>query len=99
MLFAGFNAHALIVGPYTADANTLHLWHMDASAAPVPDAVVSGGVNLAGLLNGATLNNASYSGFGSALNTASTRRFRLPPWAIVSGTQPGGSWPGRTVGS
>jgi autotransporter-associated beta strand protein len=45
---------------------------MDASAAPVPDAVVSGGMNLAGLLNGATLTNASFSGFGSALNTAST---------------------------
>ena len=71
-LIAGLNAGATIVGPYAPDANTLHLWHMDASAAPVPDAVVSGGMNLAGLLNGATLGNAAYSGFGNALNTAST---------------------------
>src|SRR3954463_13437861 len=76
---AGFSAAALllsqpsvratIVGPYTADANTLHLWHMDASVVPVLDAVASGGTNLVGLQNAATLANASYPGFGSALNT------------------------------
>jgi autotransporter-associated beta strand protein len=58
-----------IVGPYTADANTLHLWHMDASVVPVPDAVATGGTNLAKLFNGATLGTNSYTGFGTALNT------------------------------
>ena len=62
-------AQAAIVGPYTADGNTLHLWHMDAGAVPVPDAVASGAVNLATLANGATLGNASFTGFTSALNT------------------------------
>ena len=58
-----------IVGPYTADANTLHLWHMD-TGVPVLDAVVTGGTNLAKLFNGATLAGvSSYSGFGTALNT------------------------------
>ncbi len=72
MFLVGPKAGATIIGPYTPDANTLHLWHLDDSAAPAIDAVSSGGMNLAGLLNGATLGNASYSGFGTALNTAST---------------------------
>ena len=46
LLFTQLTAQASIVGPYTADANTLHLWHMDASAVPVPDAVATGGTNL-----------------------------------------------------
>jgi autotransporter-associated beta strand protein len=60
---------ANIVGPYTADVNTLHLWHMDQSTIPVLDSVTSGGTNLTSLQNGATLGNASFPGFGSALNT------------------------------
>ncbi|MGW8256490.1 MAG: PEP-CTERM sorting domain-containing protein, partial [Thermoguttaceae bacterium] len=31
-------AMAAIVGPYTADANTIHLWHLDESTVPTPDA-------------------------------------------------------------
>ncbi len=61
-------AKAVILAPYSPDADTLHLWHMDAGAAPVPNAV-TGAPNLVGLLNGATLGNASYPGFGTALNT------------------------------
>jgi hypothetical protein len=68
-LFAQLAAQASMVGPYTADANTLHLWHMDASAVPVPDAVVTGGTNLIKLANGAVLGVNSYTGFGTALNT------------------------------
>jgi autotransporter-associated beta strand protein len=67
-LLATANTYANIVGPYTADANTLHLWHMDQSTVPVLDSVVSGGTNLTSLQNGATLGNASYPGFGSAVN-------------------------------
>ena len=62
-------AQALIVGPYIPDANTLHLWHMDASAVPIPDDVVVGGTNLVKLASGATLGANSYTGFGTALNT------------------------------
>jgi autotransporter-associated beta strand protein len=67
-------ARAAIVGPYfdLTDTNTLHLWHLDESAAPAADMVVGGGMNLAGLLNSATLGNAGYSGFGTALSTASS---------------------------
>jgi len=63
------NINANIVGPYTADVNTLHLWHMDQTTVPVVDSVTSGGTNLTSLQNGATLGNASYPGFGSAVNT------------------------------
>jgi hypothetical protein len=56
------------VVPYATDADTLHLWHLDESTTPVTDSV-AGGQSLQGLLNNATLGNASFSGFGSALNT------------------------------
>ena len=72
MFFAGPNARASIVGPYTADANTLHLWHLDETATPCIDSVASGGTNLVTLANGATLGNAAYAGFTNALNTTST---------------------------
>ncbi len=62
------NASALIVGPYTVDTNTLHLYHLNDSTTPVIDSVATG-TNLQGLLNGATLLNPSYTGFGTALNT------------------------------
>jgi hypothetical protein len=54
------NSKANIVGPYTADVNTLHLWHMDQSTVPVLDSVSSGGTNFTVLTNGATLGNASF---------------------------------------
>ncbi len=69
--------NAAIVGPYTADANTKHLWHMDDSSSPAtPASGVVGSFNLAadqgknntGL---ATLGNTAYSGFGSAGSTSS----------------------------
>src|SRR5664279_3129966 len=65
------SANAVIIGPYSPDSNTLHLWHMDTNAVPVVDSV-SGGKNLTGMANGATLTNASYSGFGTALSTFDT---------------------------
>ena len=63
------SAPAVIVGPYTADSSTLHLWHMDTNAVPVLDAVSTGGTNLMGLLNGAVLGSNSFTGFGLALST------------------------------
>lgn len=74
-VFAGcltmaINVNAVIVGPYTPDAATLHLWHLDETAAPAVDSVPSGGVNLTGLENGAVLGSTSFSTlFKNALNT------------------------------
>src|SRR5881394_3545287 len=63
--------HAEILGPYTPDPDTLHLWHMNETTAPVVDAAPNG-TDLTALENGATLGNESYSGvkgFGTALGT------------------------------
>ena len=54
--------------PYTPDAHTLHLWHLDETAAPCVDSTV-GGTNLTILANGATLGDTSFAGFGNCLNT------------------------------
>src|SRR5688572_5092322 len=62
------SAHAALLGPYTADANTLHLWHLDEAATPCVDSAI-GGTNLTALFGGAMLNTASFPGFGTALNT------------------------------
>jgi len=58
---------ALIVGPYSPDADTLHLWHFNETNAPVLDSVTNG-LSLTSLTNGATLSNNSFSGFGTALS-------------------------------
>jgi autotransporter-associated beta strand protein len=68
MLMVATRAQAVIAGPYTADASTLHLWHLNETATPAVDSA-SGGTNCVGLLNGATLGSASFTGFGNALNT------------------------------
>ena len=62
------NASAIIIAPYTNDVSTIHLYHLDDSVAPAIDSA-TGGTSMASLLSGATLGNASYSGFGTALNT------------------------------
>lgn len=76
-------ACAEVAGPYTVDVDTLHLWHLDESSAPAADAVGAAG-SLQGLLNNATLGNASYTGFGTALNTFTSN----------GGTMNTGSWKG-----
>jgi hypothetical protein len=69
-LCAATSASHAAMAPYVVDPNTLHLWHLDDTITPAADAVdVSG--SLQGLINGATLGNTSYSGFGTALNTNS----------------------------
>jgi autotransporter-associated beta strand protein len=69
-------ASALIVAPYTADANTLHLYHLDETALPMLDTgsssnlyniisiTTSGGTATNGFV---TNSAASYTGFGNAL--------------------------------
>ena len=71
VLIQGISAQADIVAPYSPDEHTLHLWHMDASTAPVADSVADG-TELTALENGATLGNESFVGakkFGTALGT------------------------------
>lgn len=53
---------------YIPDANTLHLWHFDEVATPVADAAATP-LSLTRLDQGATLGNAAFSGFGTALST------------------------------
>jgi hypothetical protein len=53
-------ARAVVIGPYTADSSTLHLWHFDESATPCVD-FASGGTNLTYMINGAALGKTSYS--------------------------------------
>jgi peptidoglycan/xylan/chitin deacetylase (PgdA/CDA1 family) len=64
-------SRAEILGPYTPDADTLHLWHMNETTPPVVDAAPNG-TDLTALENGATLGNESYTGakgFGTAVAT------------------------------
>lgn len=71
--FIAGSAQADIVGPYTPDANTLHLWHFDEAnntSATTADAVGAVALNKA---NSASLGNASFSGFGNAGNTSASQ--------------------------
>jgi len=56
--------YAIIAGPYSADEHTLHLYHFDGNA---NDAAASNALDLT--LSDATVNTASYSNFGTALDT------------------------------
>jgi autotransporter-associated beta strand protein len=75
---ACFCARAFIVGPYTADTNTLHLWHLDETAVPAID-LAAGGTNLIALRGSASLGNASFTGFGNCLSTAGSGQSYLAP--------------------
>jgi hypothetical protein len=87
-LLIGFLATAVIAanvpwaaggirGPYTVDANTMHLWHLDETDAPAADAahynyqgtpaVPDANLPLQALF-GATLGTTSFTGFGTALD-------------------------------
>ncbi|MES2439687.1 MAG: histidine kinase [Verrucomicrobiota bacterium] len=52
--------------PYEADADTLHLWHLDESKVPFAD--IENGTPLRGLLNGARAGQPSLPGFGKAVS-------------------------------
>jgi peptidoglycan/xylan/chitin deacetylase (PgdA/CDA1 family) len=68
-LMRGATAQGAILGPYTPDENTLHLWHMDDPAVPVLDSTTAGQTDLGALGGGATLGNVSFIGFGNAVRT------------------------------
>ena len=57
-----------LLGPYTPDPATLHLWHFDDTGAPAIDAIGTLPLNIVDL--GATLGTTSAAGFGTALSTA-----------------------------
>ena len=89
-------AHAIVTGPYTTDANTLHLWHLDEATTSAADSahyaysgtfttLADANRPLTALFGGATLNNTSYSGFGTALNTAPS----VSPAYPANSVQPG----------
>jgi hypothetical protein len=67
-VMATATATADIIGPYTPDADTLHLWHLDDSDANSSVSDSGGSVNLS-KQSGATLGNAAFAGFGTAGNT------------------------------
>jgi hypothetical protein len=55
--------------PYTTDATTLHLWHLNESTTPCVDSA-PGGTNLTALAGGATLGNVSaLAAFSNCLST------------------------------
>ena len=100
MAFVPWVATANVVGPYaTPDPNTIHLWHLNESGTPAADSAhysytgtftTNADVNLPlnALFGGvapATLGNASYTGFGTALSTVPTS---APPFSVNS-VQPG----------
>src|ERR1035437_2952841 len=82
-----FCARAFIVGPYTADTNTVHLWHLDETAVLVLDSAY-GGTNLTAIHGSASLGNASITGFGNCLSTAGSGQSYLAPLV----------WTGNTAG-
>ena len=65
-----------VLQPYTADAHTLHLWHLDDHVAPAADAG-TGPVSMASLANGAVLWLPAHAGFRTGLNTAAQANSRL----------------------
>jgi hypothetical protein len=68
LLVQGYTSRGSNLRPYTPDADTIHLWHMNDQSVPVID-MGSDGMHLPALRNGATLGNVSYRGFGTALST------------------------------
>lgn len=74
---------ATVTGPYSVDANTLHLWHLDELSTPAVDQAhynyngaftVKPDANqpLTGLFGTGALGSSSYSGFGTAYNGGAT---------------------------
>ena len=58
------------VKPYTVDADTLHLWHLNETSAPFANAVNTAH-NLQGMFNGVIAWTPSLGGFGTSVNTNS----------------------------
>lgn len=86
LLAMAIASQAAITGPYTADASTLHLWHIDEATLNVAD---SGTGNIAltslGSGGGNSLGNASYPGFGNAYGGVATLETGLTALPFANG--------------
>ncbi len=96
----GAAAQAALVGPYSVDANTMHLWHLDETTTPAADqahyaytgtftTLADANRPLTGLFGGATLGNTSATGFGTALRTVPTTIPVSPAGYTANSVQPG----------
>lgn len=69
-------AEAAITGPYTADADTLHLWHLDESSFPAADTGTGTTIDMSETDDGSggvpALGAAGFTGFGTALDMGTT---------------------------
>ena len=76
--------------PYTVDADTLHLWHLDGTAAPAVDAVTTNNLPLQGLLGGASFaSSTAVNGLGGSMlanPSSSTGGILLAAPALDSGS-------------
>ena len=82
------SSQAAIIGPYSVDANTLHLWHLNDSAVPIQDASgVATPINLASLGGGTgqSLGATSFAGFGTAYSGVATAETGIFAKTPVSG--------------
>ena len=69
-VLAASPSRGALIAPYTPDADTLHLWHLD-EADPGPASDTGNGTTFPlGPTGGASLGAASYSGFGTAADTS-----------------------------
>lgn len=94
-LSAGIS-QATIIAPYTADADTLHLYHLDDSNTGSTVADSAGSINLS-KQNNATLGNSSFTGFGTSGNTSAAnnsiiRSSVVSPGPIVAPVGVGGAF-------
>jgi hypothetical protein len=89
---AGIPSAEAIVSPYTPDASTLHLWHLNETSAPAIDSG-SSALDLPVLGGAALLGDPSFPGFGNALNTAGSTSSYLAPAALINGVGDETSFP------
>lgn len=72
LVMAG-SASAMVMGPYSVDSDTLHLWHMEETTGAYLDSVTTGPgpIDLAYIGAGVTRGTSTYSGFGVSVTGGS----------------------------
>jgi hypothetical protein len=71
LLAAASPARAGLLGPYTADSHTLHLYHLNESANNVEDYGYTDGNDVDMLVSSAGFGATAYSGFGTSIDMGS----------------------------
>jgi hypothetical protein len=106
LILVGRTARAGIIGPYSVDSNTQHLWHLDDTAVPILDASgVPTPINLTslGTVAGGTLGAASFSpSFGTAysgVNVVNTGIYAKTPANSTSDNTSTASFRNSTTGA